>query len=133
MFLKKKAATQRVTARVSYPAGTAVDTEKGVYFILKNGNKVKCFSQRVVDSWRFDALPGSVASVAGHPYQGFLGFRDGTLINNIADGKIYLISGNLRRQITSPDVFERFGLDRTKVVEVSDEETKLHKEGVALS
>jgi len=133
LFTKKKTGVDRVTTRVTYPAGVAIDTEGGVYFILKSGARVKCFSQRVVDSWRFDLVPGSLASVAGHPYQGNLGFRDGTLINNIADGKIYLISGQLRRHVTSPDVFVKLGLDRAAVIEVSDEETNLHKEGAPLN
>jgi len=57
---------------------------------------------------------------------GKLGFRDGTLIKDISDGKIYLISQNKRRHITSPDVFDNFGLDRSKIVEVSSDEVAMH-------
>jgi hypothetical protein len=60
---------------------------------------------------------------------GKLGFRDGALIKNIADGKMYLISQNKRRHIVSPDSFTRYGLDRSRVIEVSDIETNMHELG----
>ena len=60
---------------------------------------------------------------------GKLGFRDGTLIKNISDGKIYLISQNKRRHVTDPDTFSKYGLDRNSVVEVSDMETNMHDLG----
>lgn len=109
-----------------------METEGGVYFI-KGKTKFKLYSQRAVESWRFELLPGSLASVSQFTYGGFLGFRDGSLIQNVADGKIYLVSGSKRRHITSPDVFARYGLDRRRVVEVSEAETNLHKEGEPLN
>jgi len=60
---------------------------------------------------------------------GKLGFRDGTLIKNIADGKMYLISQNKRRQIVDPDTFNKYGLNRSEVIEVSDSETNMHDVG----
>jgi hypothetical protein len=47
----------------------------------------------------------------------------------MADGKMYLLSQNKLRQIVDPDVFGRYGLDRSKVVEVSDSEVKAHEIG----
>lgn len=110
----------------------AVRTEGGVYFI-KNKTKFKLYSERCTDSWRFVTIPGSLASVAQFNYGGYLGFRDGSLIQNVADGKIYLVSGSKRRHIQSPDVFARYGLDRQNVVEVSETETNLHQEGEPLT
>jgi hypothetical protein len=69
------------------------------------------------------------SSLAGIKLVGTLGFRDGTLIKNIADGKIYLISQNKRRHIVSPDSFITYGLDRSKVIEVSEAETNMHEIG----
>jgi hypothetical protein len=60
---------------------------------------------------------------------GKLGFRDGTLIKNIADGKIYLVSQNKRRHVVTPDSFAKYGLDRSSIVEVSESETNMHDLG----
>jgi hypothetical protein len=63
---------------------------------------------------------------------GKLGFRDGTLIKNIADGKLYLISQNKKRHIVDPDTFDKYGLDRSQVIEVSAFETSMHELGEEL-
>jgi len=63
---------------------------------------------------------------------GKLGFRDGTLIKNIADGKIYLLSQNKLRHIVDPDSFDKYGLDRSKVIEVSEAEKQAHDLGEQL-
>lgn len=123
---------RRVTEPVNYPSGVAVGTENGVYFI-KGKTKFKVASDRVLDSWSFDVLPGSTASVSKLKYGGLLGFRSGTLIRNIADNRLYLISDNKRRHIRSPDVFERYGFDETSVILVSEEEVNLHDEGEVLN
>jgi hypothetical protein len=60
---------------------------------------------------------------------GKVGFRDGTMIQNMADGKIYLISENRRRLLTDPDFFEKTGYLRDWCILVSDEEANLHKDG----
>ena len=60
---------------------------------------------------------------------GKLGFRDGTLIKNIADGKMYLISQNKKRHIVDPDSFIKYGIDRSKVIEVSESEANSHELG----
>jgi hypothetical protein len=73
------------------------------------------------------------AAVKHYPITGKLGFRDGTLINNMGDGKIYLISQNKRRQITSPDAFDKYGIDRSKMIWVSQEEAELQIIGEVLS
>jgi hypothetical protein len=60
---------------------------------------------------------------------GKLGFRDGTLIKNIADGKMYLISQNKKRHIVSPDTFTKYGLDRNQIIEVGEVEANMHELG----
>jgi hypothetical protein len=60
---------------------------------------------------------------------GKLGFRDGSLIKNIADGRIYLVSQNKLRHIVDPDSFTRYGLNRSNVVEVSEAEISAHDLG----
>jgi hypothetical protein len=123
----------RPNKRIDYPDGMAVDTETGVYYI-RGGKRYRIFSPRCLNSWSIKPVLGSDASVEHIPLaKSPLGFRDGTLINNIADGKLYLISGNKRRHITSPDVLDRFGWSWGDAVRVSDQETKLHDEGEVIS
>lgn len=61
-----------------------------------------------------------------------LGFRDGSLINNVADGKLYLISNNKRRHITNPDVLNLLGINRGDAVDVSEFEINLQEIGEPL-
>jgi len=51
------------------------------------------------------------------------------LIKNIADGRIYLVSQNKLRHIVDPDSFTKYGLDRSKVLEVSEAEVSAHDLG----
>lgn len=60
---------------------------------------------------------------------GKLGFRDGTLIKDISNGKLYLVSQNKKRHIVSPDIFNKYGLDRSKVIEISNLESEAHESG----
>jgi hypothetical protein len=69
------------------------------------------------------------AALTGIKLAGKLGFRDGSLIKNLADGRMYLVSQNKLRHIVDPDSFDRYGLDRSKIVEVSDKEILAHDLG----
>lgn len=132
MFQKRPQHQQPLPSKpIDYPTGLAVETESEVFFI-KGNTKFKYYSQRVFKSWNLVPAKGTSLSVSRFTYGGVLGFRDGTLINNIADGKIYLVSGNKRRHIQSPDVFGRYGLDESKIIRVSAEETNLQEEGEPL-
>jgi len=72
------------------------------------------------------------AALTGFKVAGKLGFRDGTLIKNVADGKMYLVSQNKLRHIVDPDSFTKYGLDRSKVIEVSEAEVSAHDLGEKL-
>jgi hypothetical protein len=61
------------------------------------------------------------------------GFRDGTLLNNMADGKLYLVSEGLLRHITSPDVLDRLGVSEADALVVSQAEISIMKKGDALN
>jgi len=54
------------------------------------------------------------------------------LIKNIADGKMYLVSQNKLRHIVDPDIFIKYGLDRSNLIEVSEAEVKAHDLGEIL-
>jgi hypothetical protein len=125
---KKKQQYKTVSSPTLFPSGIAVRTEKNVYWI-KDGKRFKLISERAVESWSFTIVNATETALAGSKIVGKLGFRDGTLIKNIADGKIYLISQNKRRHIIDPDTFDRYGLDRATTIEVSEAETNMHDLG----
>lgn len=119
----------RPTFPVEYPDGVLVESERGVYYI-KGGKRYKLYSPRVVQSWSLKPIVGSEVSLANYKRAAQpLGFRDSTLIHNIADGRLYIISGNKRRQVVSPDVLKQFGWSWDDAIIVSDEEAKLHEQG----
>jgi hypothetical protein len=117
-----------ITSPTNFPSGLAVKTESATYWV-KDGKRFKLISERAEKSWSFPTVLATESSVASMKIVGKLGFRDGTLIKNIADGKIYLVSQNKRRHIIDPDSFNRYGLDRSLVIEVSDMEANMHDLG----
>lgn len=117
-----------ISEPTNFPSGIAVKTEKAIYWI-KDGKRYRLVSDRAADSWKFTTVNATEDAVLKIKVAGKLGFRDGTLIQNIADGKMYLVSQNKRRHIKSPDVFNKFGLDRSLMIEVSDMEVNMHELG----
>lgn len=126
MLRKQKTAT--VTSPTIFPSGLAVKTEKEIYWV-KDNKRYKLISDRAAKSWSFTTVNATEQAVAGMKVVGKLGFRDGSLIKNIADGKMYLISQNKKRHIVDPDSFDRYGLDRRLVIEVSEAEANMHTTG----
>ncbi|MFZ9301392.1 MAG: hypothetical protein ACO23V_10500 [Chitinophagaceae bacterium] len=86
-------------------------------------------SDRAAKSWSFTEVVATEDAIGHVKLAGKLGFRDGTLIKNISDGKMYLISQNKKRHITSPDVFIKYGLNRESLIEVGDSEVNMHELG----
>jgi hypothetical protein len=86
-------------------------------------------SDRAAKSWSFTTVNATESALTGFKVAGKLGFRDGALIKNIADGRIYLVSQNKLRHIVDPDSFIRYGLNRSDVVEVSEAEVSAHDLG----
>jgi hypothetical protein len=119
------------TTPTNYPYGLCIETEAG-YFLMREKFRFRIPTERVLESWRFSIIKSSEAAVKHYKVAGKLGFRDGTVINNISDNKYYLISQNKRRHIVEPDVFEKYGLNWGDVILVSDEEANLHTDGEVL-
>ena len=134
-MLKKKQAKNiqipLITSPTDFPSGIAVKTENSTYWI-KDGKRFRLISDRAEKSWDFITVMALESSLVNIKKAGILGFRDGTLIKNIADGKMYLVSQNKRRHITTPDVFDKYGLDRSKIIEVSSKEAEMHELGESL-
>lgn len=73
------------------------------------------------------------AAVKHFKVAGILGFRDGTLINNVSDGKLYIIAGNKKRQVVNPDWLDLLEHDFSTELLVSSEEANLHEDGAVLN
>lgn len=116
---------------VVYPAGVAVVTSKSKYLINRDGKRYRITSNRIFDSWNFPIVVVTTESaLAKYPVAVTkLGFREGTLLNNIADGKMYLVSGSKLRRITSPDVFDRLGIKPSDALVVSEAEINIMEMG----
>jgi hypothetical protein len=125
---KKKQQQKTVTKPTLFPSGIAVRTDTAIYWI-KDGKRFKVISNRAALSWNFPTVNATEQAVSGMKIVGKLGFRDGTLIKNISDGKMYLISQNKRRHIVDPDTFDLYGLDRSNIIEVSEIEANMHDIG----
>ena len=117
-----------ISQPTNFPSGIAVKTDKDTYWI-KDGKRYRLISNRAAQSWCFTTVLATEAALTGIKLVGKLGFRDGSLIKNLADGRMYLVSQNKLRHIVDPDSFNRYGLDRSKVVEVSDKEISAHDLG----
>lgn len=128
MRLFKNMKKALISSPTNFPSGLAVKTDKATYWI-KDGKRYRLISDRAAKSWYFTTVNATEQAVSGMKVVGKLGFRDGSLIKNIADGKMYLISQNKRRHIVNPDSFDTFGLDRSTVIEVSEAEANMHDIG----
>lgn len=117
-----------ITSPTNFPSGIAVKTEKSIYWI-KDNKRFKLISDRAAESWKFTTVNAMESALTGIKLAGKLGFRDGSLIKNIADGKIYIVSQNKLRHIVNPDVFNKFGLNKEWIVEVSQNEIDAHEIG----
>ena len=120
-----------ISQPTNFPSGLAVRTDKATYWI-KDGKRYKLISDRAAKSWSFTTVNATEAALSGIKLVGKLGFRDGALIKNRADGKMYLVSQNKLRHIVDPDIFNKYGLDRSQVIEVSEAEIKAHDIGELL-
>jgi hypothetical protein len=120
-----------ISQPTNFPSGIAVQTDKATYWI-KDGKRYRLISDRAAKSWCFTTVKATESALSGIKLVGKLGFRDGSLIKNIADGKMYLVSQNKLRHIVDPDIFIKYGLDRSNLIEVSETEVKAHDLGEIL-
>jgi len=107
------------------PSGLIAHTEKG-YFYIKGGKKFKLISERAMLSWSLPVIKTKDEMLNKLIMAGTLGFRDGSLVKDISDGKIYLISDSKKRHITDPDVLEWLN---TEIIKAGEKEISIHSEG----
>ena len=131
MWKKKKQVSNPINPPLVptvYPSGVAVFDGSNTYFI-KNNKKYRIISERAVKSWGFKVWYGSPESLSKIVLGGILAFRDGSVIKDVSNGKIYLVVNGLKQHITTPDFFTKFGVDPEYIIEVSAKEADLHKNG----
>lgn len=137
MWKRKKSQTERhiPLTPTEYPAGIVVRTFMASYLINKDGKRYKIPTNRILESWNFPLIVDtSEEALRKYPVAVTkLGFRDGSLLNNIADGKLYLVSGSKLRHVTSPEILDRLGVTRDDALVVSDAEIKIMKFGEELN
>jgi hypothetical protein len=129
------------TTPINYPAGTFIETEKGYFFIVNSTKRYRLTSRRVLDSWApHRVVKTTEAAVSKYRIAAKMKFRNGSLIWNISDGRIYLIENGKRRWLKSLDWFYHLGLDPAdlkfnmkKIQYVSADEINLHEPGEDLA
>lgn len=125
MKLRNRFSKKDSVIDVLVPSGLIASTEKGFYYV-KGNKRFKFVSDRARDSWSLKVVRTTEFAMSSVPVSGLLGFRDGSLLKDVSDGKIYLISDNKRRHIASPDVFLWAGND---IIEVGEKEISIHQLG----
>lgn len=118
------------------PPGTFIKTEKGYFYVYSSTLRYPFSTPRVMQSWR----PHRVVNVSETnecvkrlKILGLMKFRDGSLLINQADGRLYLVSAKKIRHITNPDVLTGLGIDRYEAMWVSQAEINLHEIGEPLN
>ena len=131
MNILKAFQTQKTVKSYSpvVPSGLIAYTEKG-YFYINGLKKFKFVSERAMLSWNLPVIPTTDDKLNNFKLFGTLGFRDGTLIKDISDGKIYLVSDSKRRHVVDPDVLEWL---RTDIIRAAQKEVLIHEEGDPLN
>jgi hypothetical protein len=122
------------TTPSNYPVGTFVHTEKGFFYIVSPTRRLRIITRRCLESWAPPRVVLTSESAVSKYVIGItkMKFRNGSLIHNLADGKIYLIEEGKRRHVTDPDVLETLGASWKDVTRVSLAEVNLHPEGETL-
>jgi len=114
------------------PSGLIAKTEKG-YFLVKGLKRFKFVSDRARDSWSIKIVETSEHSLIDIKISGIVGFRDGTLIRDISNHKLYLISDNKKRHVIDPDVLKSLNFTKNNIVLVSHKEATTHQDGESLN
>lgn len=112
------------------PSGIFVRAPDYSVYYIKSGSRYTV-TEIHLDSWDARVFPITATALLPIPIAGKLGFRDGTLVKDFADGKMYLISDSKRRQVTDPSVFEALGGEK-RMISVPSEYIRIHLEGETL-
>jgi len=122
----------RINYNPRVPSGMIAKTEKGCFYV-KGEKRFRFISDRARDSWKLRIVETSELAMNNIKIVGIVGFRDGTLIRDISNGKIYLIVDNKKSLITDPDDLKVLGFKKHDIILVSKKEADFQKEGEPLN
>jgi len=111
------------------PSGL-IGLNAGNFYYVKGNKRFKFVSERAMKSWCLPVLKIDAAFLNKLTSGGTLGFRDGSLVKDISDGKIYLISDSKRRHVVDPDILEWID---TEIISAGQKEILVHTEGEPIS
>lgn len=131
MFRRKSQTPLLPSSPVDYPAGIFVHTEQGYFYIASPTKRYRCITERVVKSWSPRIVETTEAACAKFKVVAKLKFRNGSLLMDVTDGRVYFISEGRRRLLTSPEAWTKVGAVHgyTWPTKVSQTEILLHEEG----
>ena len=135
MFKKKQTTPKSLpTTPTEYPPGTFIQTEKGYFYMVSRMKRYHIISKRVLDSWNPQRIVETTEAAVRHcRVAAKMKFRNGSLIHNFYDGKMYLIVDGMRCRITGPDALERIGAVGEQPIVISNQEANLHEPGEDLN
>lgn len=117
--------------KVLYPKWTFVycqDTDE--YFLIWNKPyKKKFISERAFLSWSHDPIIASKESLSGYALNGRLGFRSGTLLQQIGTTQQFLVTDSVVRAIKTPDLYDVLGYNYYDAIIISESELEFHTKG----
>jgi hypothetical protein len=130
MFKRKSPPKRQLPQKpTEYPSGLCVKTEKG-YFYINGRFRHPFVSQRAVDSWNFTLVPETTEAALSHYLmRKMLGFREATVLADVSDGKVYIISNKKRRLISTPEAYDVLGITIDDALWVGKDEIEFHPEG----
>jgi len=116
-----------------FPQGTFVQTEKGHFYIVSPTKRFIFITQRVLESWSPQRIVQTTEeNLSKYRIGAKMKFRAGSLLWCQADAKMYLVSDNKVRHITSPDILTGLGAKHNDATWVSQDEINLHETGEPL-
>ncbi|MDD5040264.1 MAG: hypothetical protein PHY34_03890 [Patescibacteria group bacterium] len=120
----------------NYPDGTLlqVEGEHGVY-IIENGKK-RPFTSRTALVSRYD--PSRIIIVSPSDIELYetgapISFPNYSLVRSVDTGRVYLIDGEKRRYIESPEVFRKIGFNPEEMLDATEKDLRAYSRGENIS
>ena len=116
-----------------YPDGTLLSSPKGEVYIIQAGTKRYIPSPTIFEAkykWE-NVIQVTQEVIDKYPRGNDQYYPDGSLISS--NTGVFLMQDNLRRPITSPEVFESYGFSWSQIRRATDYELSIIPEGQALS
>jgi hypothetical protein len=119
----------KITKDAPFVPSGLIGSNAGSFYYVKGNKRFKFVSERAMQSWCLPVLKVNASFLNKLTSGGTLGFRDGSLVKDISDGKIYLISDSKRRHVVNPDVLQWID---TEIIDAGQKEVLVHQEGESI-